>query len=347
MARKKNTTVDDPWGATEVLERPRDGLEEVARERKKAKRIKRALVALLGLAVLAVFGSLAVIGTAGTAQDTPQSASDVLNPPGRAEADDAVRLWLAHDPAPLPGAHVVSWDGAQAIPFPQDTDSPTADADAPQVQRWTHTFTVQVDATYDPSSGSELTPTRTYTLTQLVAYTPEQGAAAVGEPSMTPDAPTSETLQVQEAEWPHTKTTTPSDAIRHAIDAWVAAYTSGNSASLGTVVSDPDTAHAYVPLTGIVQAKWESLGSAYKLTDSDVKANADSTDTEIVQISLQLDRQGVTQTDNVTLPEMHLDLLITGAQGGSPKIVAWGAPGTGHLLTPYQNATTLERAGSK
>lgn len=346
--RKRNAQDDDDvWGTSVVQERPRRSLDPIRKERRKARFYKGLIWVLLSLSAITAVGSLSVLGRDATSGDQAQSSQQILNPPGKAEAVDAVSRWLGTDPAPLPGAHVVSWNGARQI----ETASSAAGngllaSENESAQRWVHSFTAQVDATFD-DNGNKLTPTRTYTIEQLVGYLPSQGASAVGNPALTPNAPTDATMQVDEAAWPNGVSTSPTQPVQNAITAWVSAYTSGDPATLSTAVSDPDTSHAYIPLTGVVQAKWTSIGAAYLLSGKEVKDNASTSDTEVVQVSLQIDRQGVTEQDNVTLPEMHLDLLLTGAQSGSPKVVAWGAPGTGHLLTPFQNATTAGRADAQ
>ena len=37
-----------------------------------------------------------------------------------------------------------------------------------------------------------------------------------------------------------------------------------------------------------------------------------------------------------------MDVLISGAGSGNPRVVAWGMPGTWNTLEPYENAYTLQ-----
>lgn len=349
--RKVDTTAGedrDLWGADAVVREPRADIPEVRARHRSARRWRVLILACLVSLPLVLLSALVAVTESGDATGADQSGAQALSAPGRAEAADAVAQWLAGTPAPLPDGHVVSYDGARLIPFPQDTDTTTAQSGDADYQRWEHSFTVQVDQILDKGSGQVLTPTRWYSVSVLVAYAPAVGAKVLAPPSMIPVPASSDRITATAGIWPNTASASPTDAVTNAINAWVAAYTSGDPTAFTTAISDPNPAHSYVPLTGVVKAQWSAEAAAYELTDQEVKDDVSTSSTMIVQITLSLDRAGISAEDanTVTLPATALDLLVTGAQSGAPKVVAWGPPGTGHLLTPYGNATTAQRAGT-
>ncbi|MHB8319949.1 MAG: hypothetical protein ACYDEP_12100 [Acidimicrobiales bacterium] len=97
-------------------------------------------------------------------------------------------------------------------------------------------------------------------------------------------------------------------------------------------VGDPNTTHAYIPLSGVTSA-----------TDTVVAAANRPGGAQIVQIALTIVWNGestttTTSPSGTTPPQTTMDLLIERANTAAPVVVAWGPPGSGPTLKPYQNA---------
>lgn len=359
--KKGQAAADNPWDAEQdVVLAERTNLDSAARREKSARRMRRAVKwsALMAPVVL-VFGFYAIGSATSSLNDATALVSaqsgNSTDAPGKAQAIAAVQSWLDADPSPIPDGHVISWDGSEAIAWPvmnpeenKITDQSQLEDQSKLYKRYVHSFTVQVDQKKD-DSGNVLTPIRWYKVQELVAYSSTMGAAAIGTPSIIPDANAADpSWAASEQSWPYGLSAITPQAVSDAVGAWVTAFTSGSPTDLRVAVSDPDTGHSYAPLTGIVSAKWSINYSAYKVDAEAFQKGTGTSDTMMVNVTLTLDRGDIPASDTSntrSLPTATYDLLVTGASSGSAKVVAWGAPNTAQLLTPYENATTPDRTG--
>ena len=126
---------------------------------------------------------------------------------------------------------------------------------------------------------------------------------------------------------------------------WLAAYTSGSDAALHLAVGDPNPAHTYVALSGVRQASYTVLAAAPvgKPADGDLAVE--------ISLSLVWDHEhvaspnlsdaalaGTSGTSSSPAPQTTMDLLVAHASSAAPIVVAWGSPGSGPSLRPYENA---------
>lgn len=348
------------WDITDE-EIPRPGLpdaELLERRQRWYRRLVWSTVILAPLALLTLV-FVAAGGKNTTPTVTKQAVSSVTSP-GRTAATQAIDAWLAQTPSPLPGAKVLSWDGAKTIPpapHPKAKNNFLGGGSGTSTADWNteiDTFTLVVPppkSTTSSKTAKSATAT-VYEASISVAIDPHgSGAIATGGPSLIREPKTpSSTWYNAGTPWPGiTSTTSVSGAVQQAINGWLSAYTSGSSSSLSLAVGDTNSSHVYVPLTGIKSATDKVIASAKRVAPNGplpTGKNAKTTpvSAEIVQVTLNIvwDGETVPTTKNnqttSTAPKTTMDLLVERSNTAAPVVVAWGPPGTGPELKPYQDA---------
>ena len=233
---------------------------------------------------------------------------------------------MQHTPSPIPGGQLLTWDGETPLPQPNVQPGST-DVPADMVS---HTFTVLA------STG------QLFKVSVVTATTAAQGTFAVSEPALVPVAPAETGATAQP--WQTLTPSTPTEGVRTAINAWAAAYTSGDPRSLLQVTGDPDTSHSYMPLTGVKFTSVDASQAAEVWGDTKPKAGADQPPAMVVRVDVDMYwlKRGETTlpadlSDSQVSPA-SFDVLLERTNTASPVVVAWGAAGSGELLTPHQNA---------
>jgi hypothetical protein len=132
--------------------------------------------------------------------------------------------------------------------------------------------------------------------------------------------------------WPGiTPAGTPtSGPLQQSVQGWANAFTSGSSSALALSVGDPNSGDHYVPLRGISQAT--STIEFY------APLNKKST-AAIAEVNLDIVWSGEKiATNSNSNSNYTFDILIERPLSAAPVVVAWGPPGSGPQLKPYQNA---------
>ena len=201
----------------------------------------------------------------------PADNSGVVAPsPTQAVAAAAVHRWMQHTPSPIPGGQLLTWDGETPLPQPNVQPGST-DVPADMVS---HTFTVLA------STG------QLFKVSVVTATTAAQGTFAVSEPALVPVAPAETGATAQP--WQTLTPSTPTEGVRTAINAWAAAYTSGDPRSLLQVTGDPDTSHSYMPLTGVKFTSVDASQAAEVWGDTKPKAGADQPPAMVVRVDVDM-----------------------------------------------------------
>jgi len=327
-AQRNTTATGHEWWA-DAVEAPRSGLAD-ANKLGKRQRIYRYYVwgsmLLVPLAVFAVLSSYARATPVAPAPPASQSAD--ASSPGRSAAQTSVNAWLANTPSPLPGGSVLFWEGSHKVAPVIPPASPTGSPAVPEVVP--NAPSIEVD-----SFVLITTSNRMYTADVQVALDPRGGAKTIAGPSLIPIAPVlGDSWASGVGSWQGLKSESPSDVVTQAITAWSRAYISGDSAQIRLAVGDPTPGHAYVPLSGVSSVVPTVTGQAQPGTDpSKVIAR--------VQLSITWAGQpaptdaGAARSQD---PSATFDVLLDKANTASPVVVAWGGPGEGPRLAPYQNA---------
>lgn len=319
--RTKQKPTGDIWA--DAAEVPREGgpdSDAIAKRYRKVRRYFAWSGALLPFVL-----ALAVFAWGNVIMAEPPTVAPVVEtaPPTRNLAMSAVQSWLDKDPSPLPGATLLSWDEHVDLPKRPRTSGGGSTGEADTIDRESHTLTVRT------ATGSLLT------VQVLVAIEPNGQFAVIGEPSISAQLPPSTALVSADA-WSAGDGDTATAAVTQAVEQWAAAFGSGDSVRLRQVVGDPDTTHVYVPLAGLTNPKVNITKVAWRTNIVD--GRQERTEYLMVQAVVDLAWDGLEREQGATVPSATYDLLIVGADGGAPRVVAWGGPGTAPSLEPYGNA---------
>lgn len=247
---------------------------------------------------------------------------------GKTAAVEAVEAWLATAPQPVPGGRVSSWDGFETVKKPvavNDKQKITAVTYDVEIHHFTITtgtgasliaFTSEVEVLVDKTLGAKVTTT----------------------PTLIPRAAPATTTWTSVQTWLGLQQADTPKPVTDAVNAWSAAFTSGKPEVLRLAVGDPNAGHAYIPLTGLIQATTAITSSApIPLANPDAKSTQ-----MLVRVTMTVVWQGQSipekGTSTAALPLITYDLLVDGSDTAAPRVVSWGGPGSGPSLTPYSTA---------
>lgn len=313
----KRQSVPLDWYDDEAEEVPNPSLPDARRlERRQVwtRRYVKASVILCPLFFLAAIASIT--------HGQHSSATASVDSPGRVAATVTIDKWLAERPSPLPGATLLAYDGAHAVALSK--------TERKSHVRWTiETFTLVARPTStDPSF---------WTVGVEVEQKPSGVAMSISGPAFLPTSAVQASSALQADPWPgHTATSSVSGTVQSVINDWLSAYTSGNDSELHLAVGDPDPKHVYLALHGVRSASDSVVAAA--------QVGKPGSGELIAEVELDLlwqhERQPVaTPTTSAPQgPQTTMDLLIAHATSAAPVVVAWGPPGSGPSLRPYENA---------
>lgn len=337
MPKNTNPKSDLDWTTLdEEVPNPQlpDGIRLASRQR----RYRWMVWSTVVIAPIALF-SVVIVAGAKSATTHPQvvATGSQASSPGRTAATLELNTWLNQVPSPLPGATVLSWDGAVAVPAVPSPQVNGQSATAGSVPTWNaeiDNFTLVVQPTQSTSSSTTASSQTVYDAGVEVAINPAGGGAiAIGGPSITVAPPPASNNWQVGGPWPGlSASASVSQPVQSAINGWLVAYTSGSSSALGLSVGDPNLSRGYLPLSGVTSA-----------TDSVIAAANRPNDAEIVNISLSITWSGsstsTTQSNGSSTPPLTtMDVLVERASTAAPVVVAWGPSGSGPTLRPYQNS---------
>jgi hypothetical protein len=253
--------------------------------------------------------------------------------PGQVAATVELDQWLAEQPSPLPGASILSYDGATPLAPPKGYKGPAL--------TWKGAIEEFTLVTHPTSNDPSI-----WHVGVEVAINRHGGAIAISGPSFLRSISAQPGSWSQGGPWPGLDATSSvSGAVQTVIDNWLAAYTSGNDAELHLAVGDPNPAHTYIALSNVRSASDTVLAAA------PVGKPADGYLAVEISLSLVWDHEhvaspnlsdsGLAGTSGTTAspaPQTTMDLLVAHASSAAPVVVAWGPPGSGPSLRPYENA---------
>jgi len=345
--RTLNWEIDD-------VEVPRVGgpdADLLLRRQRRYRKLVWSSMIMAPIALLAVVISLGKTTPAPTVSTTAGAATS----PGRTVATQELETWLAETPSPLPGAQVLSWDGAKVL-HPPAAKVAKGLSSGTGKPRWTteeDTFTLIVPPpapkthSAAQSTSKPLTTATIYQATVAVALKPGGGAVALSGPSITLVPPTKPGAWDADGPWPGLDiTSSVTGAVQQAINGWADAYTSGSSSKLALAVGDTDSSHHYVALSGVRSVTVTVLASSPRSAPNGPVVAKQTPTAEIVEVALDINwsaepAPSSSSASNFTtsLPKTTMDLLVERANTSAPVVVAWGPAGSGPTLHPYQNGT--------
>lgn len=318
------------WWA-DAVEAPRSGLPDATKLGKRQRWYRIWVWTSVGLVPLALFAVLSSSSRSASPAAAPADAAQtsVSGSPGRSAAQIAVNAWLTSTPSPLPGGSVLFWNGARPVPAATPPVGSATGAVAPTPAA--NPPAIEVDSfVLTTGSGGQ------FTADVQVAVDPRGGSTVIAGPSLIPIAPVlSDNWAASAGTWQGLTSSTPGGVIIQSVTAWARAYTSGDSSQIRLNVGDPTGGHAYVPLAGVSAVTASVTAAAQPGPDpSRVIARVGL----VISWAGQAVPPGGTSAASSRTPTATFDVLLDKANTASPVVVAWGGPGEGPRLVPYQNA---------
>lgn len=139
------------------------------------------------------------------------------------------------------------------------------------------------------------------------------------------------------------------------VNEWAKAYVSGDQRQLKIITGDTNNDAYYVGLNGwklesqSVTPKWAYIRESDQYVVAEVGFTISQVNT--IQDRVQQSKEDAAARRQSGTPnpkgdkfttQQSMDVLISGAGSGNPRVVAWGMPGTWNTLEPYENAYTLQ-----
>ncbi|MCU6479108.1 hypothetical protein [Arthrobacter sp. A2-55] len=327
MARKTKRTKahSHPSWLQEVEEAPRGDIGYLDKASRRIKFNRFYIYFTIGLTPILALSIIAMLPKILQAPPAPVVAASQLNSPTKSVAMMAVESWLNQTPSPLPGGHLLSWDGVTIQQTPSIvTNKDTGRTDERQGLEL-HSMTV-------------VTPSGAVFTTQVqVGYSPVRGAQVLGAPTLIPRAPDDKQTWPNLTSWPDLVKTGKSDEVGQAVTAWAKAFTSGDPDALRLAVGDTTPDRSYVPLVQATASDIQVEDVATKAPDPKAPSDAKPA-TVVARVSFAVTWQGQPVDVAHQAARISYDVLVERANTASPTVVAWGGAGTGETLTPYMNA---------
>lgn len=305
----------------------------VKKRERRAQSMRRIFTGVLILGVLMIFANVVLIANMLNPKAPPASVSsmDVNQSPGKSLAMQAMVSWLSATPQPVDGGHVLSWDGVQVInpPAPPKDAKEGESKTYPNYTVEVHTFTVADSAGY------------LYEGSIAVEANDLMGTRVASTPSLMPIAPSAPQGEAwgMSTTWFGWQDAQAQDPVAKSVQSWAEALTSGDPVKLRQAVGDTDPSRAYMPLGVADDTKATVTASAVKTPESKDQDPDMSVMLIRVEVLATLNGQQVSDKENQRSPITY-DLLVEGADTAAPRVVSWGAAGTGATLTPYSVAVT-------
>lgn len=312
-----------------------------------AKRSNAAVLKIRLILVFVLIGLAAFMGVVSTIAwftNKPVTPDiSVLQAQARAGAEEVAYAWLNGMKVPIGTSGNITAESLSALaPLPEEpapgTEAPAAPAVA-QVRNFPYTSLswdgferdALVDATdfeihhflvTSPavdSTGVDVTLTYRLSVTMLLTDAePVLGAAPALE------AYTSNDAAYKFDYSPLPGKTEPSPEVQTVLTEWATAFATNNSTQLGLIVADPNKG-TYQGIPGFTSGKLQVVHA--------ISAGAEG---EVVDKLIVRARVSLVSANGFT-SEAEYDLLVIGANTGSPNVVAWGPAGTGNRddFLPY------------
>jgi hypothetical protein len=308
--------------AEEPVDVPRAGVSPTRVLRRRQRWYRAVIVTALCLFPIVGLALFVTSANLRDVLDKTDQGTDVPVEEGRTAAVMAVENWLRTDPSPIPGSQVVAWESAEALSA-RDTETVTEQVgDLGEASLVAHRVVVRSDA-------------GVLAALVVVASSPDGSHTVVGQLGLEPVVPILQNLAATDA-WTGLEPVEPGDSAQAAIAAWVDAFTSGEADRLRLVVGDPASGHHYLPLQGVAAATHDIHAAAVPTDDGEEEHLLVQVD-----VTLEWDAQDDGETED-PVAEVSYDVLVANPNSAAPRVVAWGAPGAGPGLTPYQNAVDYE-----
>lgn len=323
VKRNKKNQDDFGWGDV-VAEAPRAKIES-----ERSKTVKQWALRVLLWSILLTWPLLAisVVQSIVIPEKTPPAPeAPELSGPGRFAAEQQILAWIGGNPSPLPGGRIVSYDGSVTMKTMSVKQADGQDKIVESAPKGT-TVTIEKFTVVDKEG-------RGFKASVQVATDVIGGSTAVSGVSLTPvEAPLAFDYTNMSPWLGLDPMSAVPPSIQTSVKSWITAYTEGDDDALRQFVGDTDVTHVYMSLKGVAAATADAKKVAY----------LDATkERALVRVEVSLRWNGTSVPEQVVTPVLStFDLLVEQASTASPKVVAWGGPGSGPDLVRYGNSVTL------
>lgn len=333
--RRGTRSQGENW-LTDLDEAPsNEGVEQFTRMKRTGRRLRWAIFTMLFFAFpLSLVLNLALASQAimGPDEQAQAPASDQQTP-NRSVAMQSVQSWLDSESQPMPGTTLLSWDRVETSQQPvllTDAEAQASDATSAEVPGLETHYLSLMD------SGGRL-----YTASVQVAWSEARGATVLSQPSVQARVPADEQSFAETSPWPGSAAVAAAEPVQQAVDVWADSYFSGDPEKLKLTVGDGATDSSYMPMPA-AQIESTAITHATVAAGEEVPAEPTASAARMVaQVTLSPRWPGA-KTSEAAAGEQAFtyDVLIEAADTAAPRVVGWGAPGTGMSLSAYTNATT-------
>ena len=241
-----------------------------------------------------------------TQQATSVQDAD-LNPTGKQTAYSTVANWLA-DNSPLgDDGRIISWDGADKLDLASGNNPVTA---------WRHELTAQTSLGW-----------------WKVNITVENDGKTIGQPSaMRVEVGNSSDDTVG---WANTLgSADATEAVNRLADSWAAALVGTDADKLTVIMQDPDPTAQY-PVLALGEASDVNVDMIDYLNEGKVNKDTGKSTRAVARVTITLKARDNMKGET----RISYDMKIADPDG-TPRILAWGAPGTGTSLKDWSNRWT-------
>lgn len=273
-----------------------------------------ALRLLLAFSLVASLSSLMTWTQVQSINRTPPTSASILQQPGRDRAWAYAEQWLTQANGIMPDARIIAWEGT--------TPTQVSDGGKTTLPAQTHHLTVENHGRW-----------------WRLDLTCDQNGSPLDDPSLTPipvNANVNDSTVAKD--WPDTVgELKPSDALKAILTKWGQAFAGSDAQLLRSLVEDPDPKATYVPLN--LGDATVQVGTAAYLDRGQVDRSNAQSDMGVVRVTIQFQGSG-----GSVGASLAFDVLVQDPDAGSPRILAWGAPGAGPELQPQQNRGSADDA---
>lgn len=296
-----------------------------------AKTWKNLMLVALWLLPLSFLGNVVSLSSL-LEEDAPPTVQDTNTSPNKAIAMEGVSKWLKSEPSPVPGGTLLSWDSVSVLSqqgFKRDNSGAITE-NTPGLE--IHHLTV--------IQGNGVI----FDTAVQIAASDTTGAKVIAAPSLTPRIPDSTSVQNVPEPWPGLTKATVTEHMTKSATMFAQALFSSDPAALRLAIGDTSEANNYMPMPKATV----SNVSVDMAAAADPKFDPSSglpPKTVIARITVGVNWPDI-ELDGKAAPSMAYDVLMTGADAGAPRVVAWGPTGAGASLTEFGNAQTNRKITS-
>lgn len=351
--KNKDSAIADEFFQRDLVEEPTDTAELYAKRQKRSKWLKVYVLSVLYfLFPMSVLVNFIYVGNMVNSREPVAVETTHAYSPHKALAIQEVTSYLSQDPTPLPGVKLSSWeyvettsDGKQAVEDAEEQPEDLDEALAEAVSHETHYLSLVSE------TGS------LYTASVEIAYSDMDGAWITAPVSVTSQTPPASNVTMSGGDiFPgRTQISGNTTNIESAVQTWSESYFSADPGRLKQAVGDGRDNTSYVPMpkAADVSVTVDAMAVADDATFNEEQEQYDLTIARVTLLVTWPDvNDGIAglvnkpddektdedadESDHVA--EFSYDVLLTGSDTATPRVVSWDHAGAAESLREFSNA---------